>query len=103
MAVGFTPQHQEELPYNELTSHQFLAIAIQTARQLEWKLSHTSPNGFIAYTKMSWKSFSYKITLKLEENTATIKSESTGTEMVDWGRNKKQVDQFTTAFSETKN
>lgn len=103
MAVGFTPQHQEELPYDGLTPHQFLAIAIQAAQQLEWKLSHTSPNGFIAYTKMSWKSFSHKITLKLEENTVTIKSESTGTEVVDWGRNKKQVDQFITAFSEIKN
>ncbi len=103
MAVGFTPQHKEELSYEGLTPQQFLAIAIQAAQQLEWKLSHTSPNGFIAYTKMSWKSFSHKITLKLTENAGTIKSESTGSEVVDWGRNKKQVDRFITAFSEIKN
>lgn len=102
MAVGLTPQHQEELLLEELTPEQFLAVALEAATKLDWNISYVSPTGFIAYTKFSMSSFSEEVKLKMEDGKATLNSKCTGSQMIDWGKNKKNVNAFITAFSEIK-
>lgn len=96
MAFGFTPKYTEDLYLENFTPQQFLVLAIVTANKIGWLFDFKSETGFIARTSnaklISWNS---KITLKIGEEKAIIKSESTGKEMADLGRNKRAVRKFT--------
>ena len=50
MAVGFTPKHIEEVPLDGLTQEEYLVIALETAKEMKWKVSYTSNRGLIAFT-----------------------------------------------------
>ncbi|CAM4392869.1 rhomboid family intramembrane serine protease [Flavobacterium terrigena] len=94
MAVGFTPKHLENISLNDLSQQQFLALANETATKIDWNVNYISDNGLIAYTDNGMFSWNAEIKIKIENGIATINSESTGSEMVDWGKNKKNVTNF---------
>lgn len=102
MAFGFTPKHVEELYLDKFSHEQFLAAAVETANRIGWKIQFMSENGFIAYTNKGILKWNAQITLKLEADRAFIKSESTGSEMMDLGKNKKTVRQFVDELTEIK-
>lgn len=102
MAVGFTPKHVEDFPLNDLTHQHFLLLALETAEKLGWRIKYIGRTGLIAYTNNGIFSFNAKIDLKIEDGIAHLTSSSTGNEMVDWGKNKKTINQFTAAFEEVK-
>jgi rhomboid protease GluP len=102
MAFGLTPKHAEDIYFDQFTSQQFLILAIETAKELGWRIDFTSETGFIAFTnKGRWK-WNAEITFKIEGEKATIKSESIGSEMFDMGRNRRTVEKFTNAFIDFK-
>jgi len=103
MAVGFTPKYIENLSLDNLTHQQFLVIAIETAKKLEWDIRYTSETGLIAVTNKGAFKWKAKVTIKIEDDLANLKSESIGGEMIDFGRNKKAILGFRDAFDETKN
>jgi rhomboid protease GluP len=103
MAFGFSPKHIQDLPLDNLTSDQFLVIAIATAKKLNWNVGFTNETGFIAHTRMSMSSWSEEIRVKINGNIANLKSECTGNQMMDWGKNKENIDNFISAFNELKN
>jgi rhomboid protease GluP len=100
MAIGFSPKHSEELPLNGLTPQQFLIVALATAEKLGWSISHAGSNGFIAYTAFSMSSYSEEVKCIIGEDSANIKSECTGSQMMDWGKNKSNIEAFTDTFTE---
>lgn len=102
MAVGFTPKHIEDFPLNGLTQQQFLVLANETATKVSWKVSYLSDNGLIAYTDNGMFSWNAEIKIKIENGVANIQSASTGNEMMDWGKNKKNVSNFIARFEELK-
>jgi rhomboid protease GluP len=102
MAVGLTPKHIESFSLNEHTHEQFLVIASETLKQLEWELGYISRSGLIAYTRNGIFSNNFEITIKLEEGQATIKSSSTGSEVFDMGKNKANIETFDKTFEEVK-
>lgn len=102
MAVGFTPKHIEEFPLNELTPQQFLVLANETATKIGWKVGYLSDNGLIGYTDNGMFSWNAEIKIKIESGVATIQSASTGNEMLDWGKNKKNIANFIDTFLELK-
>ena len=102
MAVGFTPKHIEEFLLNNLTEKQFLALANLTVKHLEWNLSYISGSGLIAYTNNSMFSWNAEVKIKIEHGVASIQSASTGSEMMDLGKNKKNAKKFITALEELK-
>lgn len=102
MAVGFTPKHIEDFPLNDLTQQQFLVLANETATRIGWKVGYLSDNGLIAYTDNGMFSWNAEIKIKIENGVANIQSASTGSEMMDWGKNKKNVANFITNFDELK-
>jgi rhomboid protease GluP len=102
MAAGFTPKHSHNIPLNNITKEQFLIFAIESAKKLDWEIGYISDTGLIAYTgkgMFNWKS-EFKVVF--EESHAVASSTSVGSEMVDWGKNKKIVDKFEAAFEELK-
>jgi rhomboid protease GluP len=102
MAVGFTPKHLETVAFHELTQQEFLALAYQSAMKLDWKVSYLSENGLIAYTDNGAFSWNAEIKIKIENGIADVQSSSLGSEMMDWGKNKKNVLRFIGVFEELK-
>lgn len=102
MAFGFSPKYIQEFPLKELDKEYFLALAIEAATELGWDISFVSESGFIAYTKFSWSSWSEEVTVKLEDGIVNIKSECTGNQLADWGKNKKNINAFLTKIEDIK-
>ncbi len=102
MAIGFTPKHIEEVALNELSPKQFLIIAIETVRRLKWDIGYLSNNGLIAYTNNGSFSWNAEITIKFDKNFANLKSSSTGNDMIDWGKNEKNINNFLATFEQAK-
>jgi rhomboid protease GluP len=103
MAFGFSPKHEQTIELESLTKEDFIAISIEVVKQLEWNLSYTSEKGFIAYTKISMSSYGEELKITIENNTAIIKSECAGSQLFDWGKNKRNVESFISTFNDIKN
>ena len=103
MAVGFSPKHEQTIELDNLSKEDFITIAQEVIKQLEWKSSYICETGFIAYTKFSMSSYGEELKVNIEGNTATVKSECTGSQMFDWGKNKDNVENFLSGFNDIKN
>ncbi len=99
MAFGFSPKHIDNLKTQGLTQKDALVIALETAKKLDWNIGFLSKNGFIAYTKISMSSWSEEVQIKIEEGNINLKSECTGSQLVDWGKNKKNTNAFISNFN----
>lgn len=100
MAFGFPPKHTQYFDIGNLSSKQFLILALEAARQQGWDIGYTSQTGFLAYTKHSMRSYGEEIKVVLDNGIATIRSKCTGSQLLDWGKNKKNVQVFLSAFDE---
>ena len=103
MAFGISPKHIQDIPLEQYTTAQFLVLALEAAKQLEWNIGYTSTTGFVAYTKFSMSSMSEEVTLHIADGQAILKSKCTGTQMMDWGKNKRNTGDFVKAFQHLKN
>jgi rhomboid protease GluP len=99
MAVGFTPKHIEEVPLFGLTQEEYLVIALDAAKEMKWKVSYKSKSGLIAFTDNGIFSWNAEVRIKTENGYANLKSSSTGNEMMDWGKNKKNIEKFILSFN----
>jgi len=102
MAFGFSPKYAQELAFENLTHEQFLVLAIEAAKALGWNIGYTSGTGFIAYPKFSMISWGEEVKVKIEDGYANLKSECTGNQLVDWGKNKSNIEDFVATFEELK-
>jgi rhomboid protease GluP len=98
MAIGFSPRYKEQIPVpGNYTTAQFLVIAVEAIKNLDWNLGHISENGLVAYTPMKGRR-SEEIRIRIVDGTVNLQSETLGEEMIDWGRNKKNIKKLVTEF-----
>lgn len=102
MAFGLSPKHLSEFSLGDLSPEQFLVIALKTAEKLGWNIGSISKSGLQAYTKMSMASFSEEISIKIVNGTVLLKSECTGNQLMDWGKNKENIAKFLASFKKLK-
>lgn len=102
MAFGVSPKHIQDISLDNLTTEQFLVLAIEAAKKLGWNINYTSETGFIAFTGFSLSSWSEEVQVKIDGDHANLKSECTGSQMVDWGKNKKNIERLLATFNELK-
>jgi rhomboid protease GluP len=102
MAFGLTPKHTEQIFLDGFTSQEYLALFLDTAEKLGWDIRYKSQSGFIAVAGSGRFSARFKVTAIIEDTLATITSESTGSEMFDMNRNKKNVESFLQAMDTLK-
>ncbi|WP_342328190.1 rhomboid family intramembrane serine protease [Pedobacter sp. FW305-3-2-15-E-R2A2] len=100
MAIGFTPKYLEEIPLNDGGRAAFLVRTVEVVHKLGWKILQLSESGVIAYTDKGAFSWNAELRVTIEEESVLLESVSVGSEMVDWGRNKKTVGQFLAAYHE---
>jgi len=102
MAVGFTPKHIEEVPLYGLTKAEYLVIAREAAKEMKWNVSHISKNGLIAFTDNGVFSWNAEIRIKIDDGSANLKSSSIGSDMMDFGKNKRNIENFVLAYNAVK-
>jgi len=95
MAFGISPKHTQEITIETKTSEELLVVALLAAKQLKWNISRVTKNGFLAYTRFSMTSWSEEVKCVInEDGVISIKSECTGSQIIDWGKNKKNTEAF---------
>ncbi|HEV2480063.1 MAG TPA: rhomboid family intramembrane serine protease [Puia sp.] len=103
MAYGLTPNYTQDQPLDGLTPAQYLAACVTAARFLDWDVRHISDAGLIALTEKKVFRRKQKFSVHMADGLATVRSESIGSEIMDWGRNRKRVEQFLDQLAEVKN
>lgn len=93
---GYSPKIEKYIPLGDFPADRYLIIARQAIENLGWKLSHISENGLIAYTNLSWQSYSEEISVRIDSNFAVVKSECVGLQMWfnDYGKNDQNLEKF---------
>jgi rhomboid protease GluP len=91
MAVGLTPKFAQEYQLDNTEQEYFIVIAAEAVKKLNWNISTVSDEKLIAYSTINWSSYGEEISVKIENGIATIQSSCTGNQVVDWGKNKKNV------------
>ena len=102
MAVGFTPKYQTDFAVPDLSTEKFIAIAVEAINKVGWQRSYLSESGLIAYTNKGIFAQNAEITIKLADTIVSVCSASTGSEMIDFGMNRRNVEAFLQAFHEIK-
>lgn len=101
-----SPTFTQTVPLGELNRQQYLAMALEAAKQAGWNMVHTAPNGFRATTGAAPDLFDEEITLgiaaPLTGLTATITSTSAQGQTEDTGRNQRNIADFLNAFEQLK-
>ena len=102
MAFGFSPKNIQEYNLDSTDKEHFLVYAIEALRKLDWNVSFVSETGFIAYTGSSLSSWGEEVSVKIDNGVSTIKSECTGSQIIDWGKNKRNVNELINVIERAK-
>ncbi|MDG1475934.1 MAG: rhomboid family intramembrane serine protease [Vicingaceae bacterium] len=102
MAFGFPPKYTEEITSNNINDTRFYSLAIIAAKKLNWDISALYNNGFSAYTKFSMSSWSEEVHIQIENGKISLKSECTGNQIFDWGKNKENIADFKSTINKSK-
>lgn len=102
MAIGLTPKFSQEYQVDKQDEEYFMVLVTEAVKKLNWNISTVSDEKLLAYSTINWSSYGEEISVKIEHGIATIQSSSTGNQVVDWGKNKKNVLALITQFEEEK-
>jgi rhomboid protease GluP len=102
MSFGLTPKFTMDFSFDGLPNTQFLALCVNTANALDWDVRYISDSGLIAIVGKNVLKRKFEVTIRIHEDYANIRSESLGSEMMDWGRNRKNVQAFMHLFADNK-
>ncbi|MCZ4242963.1 rhomboid family intramembrane serine protease [Pedobacter punctiformis] len=93
---GYSPKIEKYIPLADFPADRYLIIARQVIENLGWKLSHISETGLIAYTPISFQSYSEEISIRILNNFAVVKSECVGIQLLlnDYGKNDSNLEKF---------
>ena len=103
MAFGFSPKYEQEISITGLDHIRAYVQAVETAKELGWSAGFYSETGFVAYTGFSALSWGEEIRVIFSNDTIRLKSECTGAQIYDWGKNKNNVRQFISKFQNCQN
>jgi len=93
---GYSPKIEKYIPLADFPADKYLIVAKQAIENLGWSLSHVSESGLIAYTPISFQSYSEEISIRIHGNFAVVKSECVGIQMLfnDYGKNNLNLEKF---------
>lgn len=103
LKVEFKQQQTEQLSLDDLTTEDFITLAIETSNQLGWIVANTTENGFIAYTNNGLFSWNAEVKIKIINGLANLQSHSRSDDIIDVIENKKNIQKFISTFNRLKN
>jgi len=94
MNFGISPNRIVTVPLGDYNSDYYLTLLYQAMLNLGWDIGYFDHDGIIAYTKISWESYSEEVSARVKDNNIIIKSECVGYQawFFDYGKNKKNLD-----------
>lgn len=93
MAWGISPKKIEIVPLGDYNSDHYLTLMYHAMVSLGWHVGYFDHDGVIAYTDISWPSYSEEISARIKDNNVIVKSECVGFQgfFTDYGKNKKNL------------
>ncbi len=102
MSIGFPPKFVQQVSLTELTPAQFLVVALDAARSIGWDIGAIEHSSFVAYTSFSLSSFGEVVKITVNENQVEIRSSCTTLQLLDYGKNRRNVRRFVSVFNNLK-
>jgi len=93
MAGGISPNRIITIPLEDYNSDHYLTLIYQAMLNRGWHIGYFDHDGIIAYTNISWASYSEEVSARIIGNSVIIKSECVGYQglFTDYGKNKKNL------------
>ncbi len=99
MAFGFPPKYRQDFAHTHSTD-EFFSIAAEVAGALGWEHFPISETQGLMMTGGSFSSWGEEVVVELEGAVAHIESRCTGNQVMDWGKNRRNVERFLAKFQE---
>lgn len=95
-AWGISPYRKTTIPLGEYNSDHYLTLFYQAMLNRDWDIGYFDHDGIIAYTPISWASYSEEISARVINNTIVIKSECVGYQglFTDYSKNQENIDRL---------
>ncbi len=93
-AWGISPKKIETIPLGDYNSDYYLTLMYHAMISRGWHVGYFDHDGIIAYTDISWPSYSEEVSARLKDGSVVVKSECVGYQgcFTDYGKNKKNLD-----------
>jgi len=101
MAIGFPPKFTSEISLSEYSNNEILVILIDAANSINCDVNYCSQQGIIAHTKNPYYQWNAEIKVIVHEHLVSVSSESVGSDLIDFGKNRKKVNEFIQAIERT--
>jgi rhomboid protease GluP len=94
MAWGISPYRKVIIPLEDYNPDHYLTLLYQAMLNRGWDIGYFDHDGIIAYTPISWASYSEEVSARVIDNTMVIKSECVGFQglFTDYGKNRQNID-----------
>ncbi|WP_062062657.1 hypothetical protein [Aquimarina longa] len=102
MIFGFPPKYVKNITVPGLSDKQLFIIVIETIEELKWNVDSLFKTECVAITKFSWRSWSEEVTISINNGSIRLKSACIESQLIDFGKNKKNVTRFVSTFNRMK-
>ncbi|RAI97482.1 rhomboid protease GluP [Chitinophaga skermanii] len=89
--IGFPPKHHTSFSLQGTSVQAYYTYACMALESLDWHISFATTEYIIAFTNFSWRSWNEQITIHITPGMLEITSESTGAQIIDFGKNKSNL------------
>jgi rhomboid protease GluP len=96
MAGGISPNRIITVALEDYNADHYLTLLYQAMLNMGWHIGYFDHDGIIAYTDISWESYSEEVSARVKGNFVIIKSECVGYQALftDYGKNRKNLDRL---------
>jgi len=93
-AWGISPYRKITIPLEDYNPGHYLTLLYQAMLNRGWDIGYFNHDGIIAYTPISWASYSEEVSARVVNNTIVIKSECVGFQglFTDYSKNQENID-----------
>ncbi len=94
MPFGLPPNYTESFRIRGADDERYILLAAEAATRLGWNVEHAGNGSIIAGTRISWRSWGEIVTITVSQGVARLNSRCIGPQIVDWGKNEKNIYQL---------
>jgi len=93
-AWGISPYRKVTIPLGDYNSDHYLTLLYQAMLNRNWDIGYFDHDGIIAYTPISWASYSEEVSARVVDSSIVIKSECVGLQglFTDYSKNQENLD-----------
>lgn len=89
--IGFPPRYSTSCILENRTPAEQLAILWMAVEKTGWNISQVTDNSITAFTRFSLRSWNEQVSVQITPEGISLRSASTGAQVVDFGRNRQNI------------